>query len=114
VPDKNPLSALKTLGELWGFCWKRLGEEKFRDVVLAKDDTPREQIEEAAEELRRAGLYKAAEIVAEHGRLALPEDDLSRCPYMQSAYKDNPHNHRNVEAWLASKRRRLADRRPDR
>ena len=101
--------------ELLAFTWKRCGKEGIDYILKQNTDHTKEHLLAIAEELAQVGLAKAAAIVTEHADLALPEDDLSRCPYMAEPYTSNPQNRHNIESWLRSKGRKLKDlRRPDR
>jgi hypothetical protein len=93
--DGDPWEQFETLGEIVGFVHKQHGVAGIIEVLKrdTKSEFTREDLQDAASELKAAGLTKAAAVVTEAAASAPSMFDLRYCPY--------PANDEyNVQAWL--------------
>lgn len=82
--ETNEYSVFETGAEIMAYVYARHGADDLRKLLLMTlDNTTREALEDDATELEQVGLAKAAAIVREAAQKALPETDMSLCPYMQ-------------------------------
>ncbi len=100
--DSDPWEQFETLGEILGFVHKQHGTDGILEVLKrdTKGKFTREVLQQAASELKAAGLTKAAAVVAEFAASAPSMLDLRFCPYPA----DEEYN---VNAWLRRQQRQL-------
>jgi hypothetical protein len=65
--ESNPFAVFETAAQILGFIHHKYGEKDLRELIamLQGEDMSREYLEDAADELKQAGLKKPAAIVAE-------------------------------------------------
>jgi hypothetical protein len=98
----NPFDVFDSVSQIYGFIFKKLGEEGLRELLaMFTERAYRESFEDAAAELAAVGLGKAAAIVAEHAETLPPQ--ASACPY--------PVDSCNGREWLHSLKNRQRWRR---
>jgi hypothetical protein len=97
---------------LSGVHLKKLGEDGLRQLLEHDVSNPilsREDVMDAADELGRAGLRKAASIATEIAATKPPMTDLRFCCYTKPPYVGQVGNVRNIEAWQRAEERRQSD-----
>ena len=99
----------ESFGAFLGFQYRHEGRD-FVEALLAamveNGDTPREQLELAAAELRALRVNKVAALVAEAAAQCPPMTDLLFCAYMEPPYTNDPvSNELNIKIWLRGQER---------
>ena len=111
LPD-DPFGQFETTGEVAAYVWHKCGEDGLRQLLEHDVSNPilsREDVMDAADELGRAGLRKAASIATEMAATKPPMTDLSFCCYTKPPYVGQVGNVRNIEAWQRAEERRQSD-----
>ena len=101
--EANPFDAFNSASQLYGFVFKRFGQDFLRQLLAQPYPTPlwREQLEEDAAELASMGVLAASKIIAEAAAKA-PSEEPEACPH-------DP-NRANGRAWMQSYRNRQRER----
>src|SRR5215471_4245922 len=104
----DPLDALESFAELFGFIFKDTGEEGLHNFFAVAEEhgrhQSRESLEEAADELEEIGMTKPAAILREYAKksprtaLQIEQDKYwAACPYPRDTPKARAWSHREWE-----------------
>ena len=105
---------LETFAMILAYVHKQHGLDGMLKVLGldTKDTFTREDLQQAANELKARGLIKAATALTEAAANKPSMLDLRFCPYLTEPYLSNPDNQYNIDAWLRQRRRQLQRMRP--